>query len=313
MVAMGSSLSDRAWDRDSAVYRVTGVFSVIGGWFFTAFSAFTVAFLMAIFFYFGAMYAIGAMVLVAIYLVYRTHKLHKSKEVSKAEASKDIEKINNENILEECSNSVTILLNQTQLEYKKTISGLASFDLKELKKVVKNVEKIDAKAKSRKNSVTQVIAKLKEDAADTGHYYVQVLDYLREIMHSVNYIVQPVFTHIANNHKELNNPQITELKNLSQHLGNYLTHIAADISVNKFSSQDNIATEQQKLLALVDLFRKNEVKRIKKDSGSTRNSLLFMTILQETKNICLYSFNLYKSERDFVNFANQKKELNKKD
>ncbi len=59
MVAMGTSLSDRAWDRESAVYRVTGVFSVIGGWFFTALSAFTVAFLIALFFYFGNMYAIA--------------------------------------------------------------------------------------------------------------------------------------------------------------------------------------------------------------------------------------------------------------
>ncbi|MBZ0242788.1 MAG: inorganic phosphate transporter, partial [Bacteroidales bacterium] len=80
MVAMGTSLSDRAWDRESAVYRVTGVFSVIGGWFFTALSAFTVAFLVAIFFYYGNMYAIAVMVILAIYLVYRTHKLHTSRE-----------------------------------------------------------------------------------------------------------------------------------------------------------------------------------------------------------------------------------------
>ncbi len=306
MVAMGSSLSDRAWDRESAVYRVTGVFSVIGGWFFTAFSAFTLAFLMAMFFYYGDMYAIGIMVFVAIYLAIRTHKLHKRKEFSKAETVKEVEQINQENILQECAISVTTILNQTQLEYKKTIQALAEFNLRDLKKVVKNVEKIDRKAKTKKNTVTVVIAKLKEDAADTGHYYVQVLDYLRELLHSLSYIVQPVFQHVDNNHKELNNPQLTELKNLSQHLGNYLARISTDIKENQFLMQESIITEQQKILSLIDLFRKNEVKRIKKDAGSTRNSLLFMTILQETKNICLFSLNLYKAQRDFVVYQTQK-------
>lgn len=306
MVAMGSSLSDRAWDRESAVYRVTGVFSVIGGWFFTAFSAFTLAFLMAMFFYYGDMYAIGAMVLLAVYLAVRTHRLHKQKEVSKADSAKEIEQINQENILDECAVSVTTILNQTQLEYKKTIQALAEFSLRDLKKILKNVEKIDRNAKARKNTVTVVIGKLKVDAADTGHYYVQVLDYLRELLHSLNYIVQPVYNHVDNNHKELTNVQLTELKNLSQHLGNYLARISTEIKESQFQLQESIITEQQKILALIDLFRKNEVKRIKKESGSTRNSLLFMTVLQETKNICLFSLNLYKAQRDFVVFQSQK-------
>jgi Na+/phosphate symporter len=306
MVAMGTSLSDRAWDRESAVYRVTGVFSVIGGWFFTALSAFTVAFLIAMFFYFGNMVAIGIMVLVSIYLVYHTHKLHTSREASKAESTKELEQINNENILEQCSISVNIILHQTQLEYKKTIAALTTFDIKALRKIAKTTEKIEKDAKNKKNSVTVVIAKLKEDALESGHYYVQVLDYLREILHSLNFVVKPVYTHIDNNHKELSNAQLSELKVLSQNLGNFLTHITTDIKDGTFANQESIAVEQQKLLNLIDLFRKNEVKRIKKETGSTRNSLLFMTILQETKNICLFSFNLYKSQRDFMLYHAEK-------
>lgn len=306
MVAMGTSLSDRAWDRESAVFRVTGVFSVIGGWFFTALSAFTVSFLIALFFYFGNMYAIGIMVLLSIYLVYRTHKLHTSREAAKAENTKELEQINNENILEQCSKSVNTILYQTQLEYKKTIAALSNFDVKALKKVAKTTEKIEKDAKHKKNSVTVIIAKLKEDALESGHYYVQVLDYLREILHSLNFVVKPVFNHIDNNHKELSSAQLSELKLLSQHLGNFLARITTDIKDGSFANQENIATEQQKLLELIDLFRKNEVKRIKKEAGSTRNSLLFMTILQETKNLGLFSFNLYKSQRDFMLYHTEK-------
>lgn len=306
MVAMGTSLSDRAWDRESAVYRVTGVFSVIGGWFFTALSAFTVAFLIAMFFYFGNMYAIGIMVLISIYLVYRTHKIHTSREASKAESIKELEQINNENILEQCSLSVNNIMHQTQLEYKKTIAALSDFDVKALKNIAKTTEKIEKDAKHKKNSVTVIIAKLKEDALESGHYYVQVLDYLREILHSLNFIVNPVYTHISNNHKEFSNAQLSELKILSQHLGNFFTHITSDIKDGNFSNQENISAEQQKFLNLIDLFRKNEVKRIKKEAGSTRNSLLFMTILQETKNLGLFSFNLYKSQRDFMLYHTEK-------
>jgi len=300
MVAMGTSLSDRAWDRESAVYRVTGVFSVIGGWFFTALSAFTLAFLIALFFYYGNMYAITVMVVLSIYLAYRTHKIHTSREATRAFSEKELQKINNENILEQCTLSVNAIMNQTQLEYKKTIAALVAFDVKTIKKISRSTDKLEKEAKQKKNSVTLIIAKLKEDALESGHYYVQALDYLREILHSLNFIVKPVYTHIDNNHKELGEAQLTELKNLGQHLGNFFTHITNDIHAGQFSNQENIATEQQKLLTLIDLFRKNEVKRIKKESGSTRNSLLFMTILQETKNLCLFSFNLYKAQRDFV-------------
>lgn len=306
MVAMGTSLSDRAWDRESAVYRVTGVFSVIGGWFFTALSAFTVAFLVALFFYYGNMYAIAVMVIIAISLVYRTHKIHSSREATKEANASEMDQINNDNILEQCAISVITIMNQTQLEYKKTIASLIDFDVKELKRISKATDKIEQDAKHKKNSVTQIIAKLKEDALESGHYYVQVLDYLREILHSLNFIVKPVYSHINNNHKEFRTAQLNELKILSQYLGNFFTHITTDIKDANFENQDNIAGEQLKLLNLIDLFRKNEVKRIKKEAGSTRNSLLFMTVLQETKNLCLFSFNLYKSQRDFVSYQSPK-------
>ncbi|MCK4360639.1 MAG: inorganic phosphate transporter, partial [Bacteroidales bacterium] len=73
MVAMGSSLSDKAWDRESAVYRITGVLSVIGGWFFTAISAFTVAFLIVYIIHWGNYISIGILLIIALILIIKTH------------------------------------------------------------------------------------------------------------------------------------------------------------------------------------------------------------------------------------------------
>jgi phosphate/sulfate permease len=304
MVAMGASLSDGAWDRESAVYRVTGVFSVIGGWFFTALSAFTVSFIIALVFFYGEFYAIAGMVALAIYIVYRTHKIHLRQEIKEEEIKRESELVNDENILTSCIGSVTTILNQTQLDYKKAITALNNEDVKALYKIQKSVQKLSKKAKSKKNSVTYIIAKLKEDSIESGHFYVQVLDYLREILHSLSFTVEPAYEHVNNNHKALSQAQQAELKTLSNMLGNYFAHISTDITASNFKNIENIITEQQKVLNVIDLFRKNEVKRIKKESVSTRNSLLFMNILQETKNLYLFALNLYKAQRDFVVYRN---------
>lgn len=300
MVAMGTSLSDRAWGRDSAVFRVTGVFSVIGGWFFTAISAFTMAFLIALLFHFGGIYAITAMILLSVFLMIRTHKAHKKKEKQKEDEASEIDSINGDNIVVQNIQTIVETLQQTQRSYKKSVKSLSEFDEKEMKKTLKEVEAMEQKIKFQKDNITYVIEQLRIDAVDSAHFYVQVLDYLREITHCLHYVISPALRHIMNNHKELSDTQKKELKNLSSELSNYLVKIANEIQNFNFKERDGIADEQQKILSIIELFQKNEIKRVKKEARSTRNSMLFINILQETKNIILHSMNLYKSERDFV-------------
>ncbi len=302
MVAMGTSLADGAWDRDSAVYRITGVFSVIGGWFFTAISAFLISLLLGILFWFGGIYAIVTMILVSVFLVYRTHKLHLNKEKKEEESQREMEHFDAESILDSCTENVNTILSQTQLELKRTINGLAEENIKSLKKTQKNIEKLSLKAKERKNTITVVIGKLKDDALESGHFYVQALDYAREILHALTFVVKPSFDHVNNNHKPLSDAQIGELKQLSQQIGNYLTRIATDIQDQNFANQEALVAEQQNIANIIDLFRKNEVKRIKKETSRTKNTLLFLNVLQESKNIVLFALNLYKAQRDFVGY-----------
>ncbi|MCK9290568.1 MAG: inorganic phosphate transporter [Bacteroidales bacterium] len=307
MVAMGSSLSDGAWDRESAVYRVTGVFSVIGGWFFTAFSAFIIAFGIVFLLYYAGLWAIAPLVLLSFFLMYRTQKSIQNKELLQLDAVKETDEINSENIFQSSSNAVIEILNQVQLEYKMIVRGLSEQSIRSLKATRNNIEDLSQKSKEKKKSVTTIITKLKEDAVESGHFYVQSLDYLREILHCLNFIIQPVYDHVNNNHKPLSEAQLSEMRVLARNMGVFFTHITTEINEGRFINQDNVATEQQKILSIVDLFRKNEVKRIKKDAGSTRNSLLFMNFLQETKSLLLFTFNLYKAQRDFLNYYESKK------
>jgi Na+/phosphate symporter len=300
MVAMGTSLSDGAWDRESAVFRVTGVFSVIGGWFFTALAAFTVSFLLAMFFFKGGFIAVFAMIALAIFTVYRSHKLHMRREVKSEDTKKELNNLTEDSILDICNRNMVDVIDQVVEEYKATVEGLERADISLLKKIKKNIEKLTQKGKEQKNSVTLVIKQMKVDDSEIGPYYVQSLDYAREIIHSLNFFVTPATNHLANNHKPMGIAQIEELKQMSQQLGDFFRLLSLGISTGDFSNQESISARQQIIINMVDLYRKSEVKRIKVETSSTRNSLLYLNLLQETKNLILFSFNLYKAQRDFL-------------
>ncbi len=182
MVAMGSSLSDKAWDRESAVYRITGVLSVIGGWFFTALSAFTVAFLIVYIIHWGAFISIGILLIIALILIIKTHVFHKKREKKSEEYKTTTDEINSKNIFEKCTINVAITLNNAIKIYNETIQALVKEDLKKLKSIKKEIKEINKKAKYLKDNIHNTIIQLQEDSIETGHYYVQVLDFLREIV-----------------------------------------------------------------------------------------------------------------------------------
>ena len=155
MVVMGTSLADGAWGRESAVYRVTGVLSVIGGWFLTALSAFTVSFILALIIYFGKMPAIVILILIAAFVVFRTHILHKKREEKKTAKEKSIhveEKINGKNIVDKCSITVSEILEEVPKTFISVIKGLANEDLKKLRKKSREASILNKKAKFLKDS-----------------------------------------------------------------------------------------------------------------------------------------------------------------
>ncbi len=128
MVAMGTSLADGAWGRENAVYRITGVLAVIGGWFFTAFAAFSISFIVALIINYGGPVAIFILILLAIFLVYRTYrKFNKleSEEKDKDLIHQSVEEIGDENIFDHCSTTVVDVLTDVKDLYVDVIKGLS--------------------------------------------------------------------------------------------------------------------------------------------------------------------------------------------
>ncbi len=305
MVAMGTSLSDKAWGRESAVYRITGVLSVVGGWFFTAFSAFTVAFIIVFIIHWGGFVSIGILLIIIIFLVIRTHAIHKKREKENEEYATTTDDLNSENIFEKCKSNVANTLNKAIYIYNETINSLVNEDLKKLKSINKEINEINKKAKRLKDNIHNTITQLQEDSIETGHYYVQVLDYLREIAHCITFIIQPSYEHINNNHKGLIEVQIEEVNIIRAKLSKLFSDIQEIIQKNKFTEINDIIDKQRNLLTIIEDFRKAQIKRIKNRETGTKNSLLYLGILSETKNLLLNTINLLKAQRDFIIYKNE--------
>lgn len=301
MVAMGSSLADRAWGRESAVYRITGVLSVIGGWFFTALAAFTVAFIVALIIRWGGIIAILVLSSFAAYFVIRTHVLHKRKTENIAEEDTTLDKeLEKEKIIEQCTFNVQKNLLAISKIYGEIIEGLYLEDRKRLRDSDRQVVEINKQSKRMKDNIVGTVKKLKEDALEAGQYYIQVLDYLREMSHALRFISEPSFHHIDNQHKGLKPAQSEELKILNVKITSLFDLINQLLESDDFEKMPDVLESQHELLTMISDYRINQIKRIKRDEVGTKNSILYMGILNESKNFLLQTVNLLKAHRDFI-------------
>ncbi len=299
MVAMGTSLADGAWDRESAVYRITGVVTVIGGWFFTALSAFTISLIIAFIIAKTWIFGIIILVSVAFFVVYRTHILHKKRSDKEEKSIKEFEKNDINTIYDYCSNNITSLIIATIKSYKDTIEGLITEKRKKLKKALTASKELNLESKNQKKKVASAFKDLNEDAFELAHHYSEVVDFAREAMHSLNFIVTPVFNHVDNNHKPLTASQAEALNELIPEVTSYLNLVIKNITDSDFKKADKTVEFSMAVTDKILKIRKKQLKQIKKEHGSTRTNILFLDLLNETKNLILDFNNMYKAFRDF--------------
>ena len=300
MVAMGTSLADRAWSRESAVFRITGVISVIGGWFFTAFIGFSSAFIVAVLFSYGGFYAIFAMIGISIFSMIKTNFLHKKKNEKSTEIN--IDDIKEDNILNKCTSNVISTLSSINDIYDNLILGLENEDRKILKEVKKDTKVINKQSKYLKDNVYKTIKKFDKDSISTSHFYVQVLDYLRETAHCLEYMIKPSIEHVDNDFTRLLDIQFDELKVTSKKLREFYNTIFEVIRKKEYEKVGEIIKLREKLLSEIELNRKVQIKRLKHNEVGGKNSMLYLGLLHETKNLLLHTVNLLKAQRDFDEF-----------
>ena len=307
MVAMGTSLSDRAWDRDSAVFRVSGVMAVIGGWFLTAIVAFTGAGLIALIISLGGKIMIFVFIAFAIFMVLRTHLLFKKRNQNSKTEQEDIIDVKDpyEVIIAKSSKQIVRAIVSSNYIVSVGIDGFLSEDRNKLKLAKKASDDFSKRSKKNKEKVYSTVQILTEGLVDTGHYYVQMMDYKREMAHANHYIIDPIINYTDNNHKPFTTEQGSELATLITQLDNFFNLALHTIKENKFENIDTLIADREKIFDVLSKLEKNQIKRIKNKEVNTRNSLLYFKINAESKNLLLHTVNMLKAQRDFITFTRQ--------
>jgi|TARA_B110000967_G_scaffold161685_1_gene167909 phosphate/sulfate permease len=288
MVAMGTSLADRAWGSESAVYRVAGVLNVIGGWFFTAFIAFIGCGIMAFLINLGGPSAVAILLFLALIILAKNYISHK----------KDVDQVNSEDVLSlaesrsiqgliiESSKNVSKASKKIKNIFINSIDGLATQNLSGLKANKKAVKILSEQIDNLRNDLFYFIKNLDESTIKgASNFYINVLGSLEDIAQSLEYISKITFKHINNNHKALTFNQIRELKEISLQLETLFDRVKFAFSKNNFNEIPNILDIKQILLDSVREKIDNQISRTKSEESSPKNTTLYFSLLTETKDL----------------------------
>ena len=213
MVAMGTSLADRAWGRESAVYRVAGVLNVIGGWFLTALTAFLAAAIVAYLISFD-MVMIPVLLAVVALLIGRNTLIHrrKSNEVKKQVYIQRAELITINGVIEESADHIAGVATRVNKLYTNVVNDLSNHDLNKLRKTDKHVGKLNDEIDNLKDGVFYFIKSLDETSVEASRFYIMVLGYLQDVAQSISYISRASYKHVNNNHKNLKKGTVKRFK-----------------------------------------------------------------------------------------------------
>ncbi|MFC7357824.1 anion permease [Jejudonia soesokkakensis] len=294
MVAMGTSLADRAWGRESAVYRVAGVLNVIGGWFFTAFSAFVAAGTLAYIIYLGKGTAIAILLLLAIGLLIRNYLSHKKKGVAKLDTTglKKTESNTVQGIIEESADNIINVVTRTNKIYSDMLRGLAVQDTGKLKKSKKGVKKLNDEIDELRDNIFYFIKDLDEKSVRGSNFYIIILGYLQDVAQSLEFISKASYKHVNNNHKPLRFNQIKDLQEIDQSLDALLEEIETIFKKREFEKIGTVLNKKEELFQYVSEKIEKQISRTRTEESSPKNTTLYFSLLLETKDLVTALMNL---------------------
>ena len=296
MVAMGSSLADRAWGRESAVYRISGVMTVIAGWFITALGGFFIALVVGFALIYGGTPVFIIITILCGWMLIHSNFLKKDK--TNAAERQQIK--TNEDIIADLRDEVCSTMESATKIYDRTLIAVFKENRKVLRDMVKESNDLFYRSRERKYSLLPTLKKLQGEDVNTAHYYVQVVDYLNEMTKALMHITRPAFEHIDNNHEGMSMDQTRDLMSINDDVESIYRRINQMLREGDFSEIETVLTMRDQLFESIADAIKSELTRINEAKSNTKASMLYLTILTETKNMVLQSRNLLKSQQYFL-------------
>ncbi len=294
MVAMGTSLADRAWGAESAVYRVAGVLNVIGGWFLTAITAFTAASIFAYLMYLGGHYAIIGLFFFAILMLVRNY-LSSKKKNKEAQLEEDLQKAESQTIsgiIEESADNIAKTVSRTNKIYSNVLKGLAKGKVGSLKKSRAGVEKLNDEIDELRGNIFYFIKNLEETSVRGSNFYIEILGFLEDITQSLEYIAKASYKHVNNNHKPLRFNQIRDLQEIDQKLDEFLTATQVAFKERNYAQIGELLGQKETLYNSVTEKIQKQVARTRTEESSPKNTTLYFGLLLETKDLIEEIMNL---------------------
>lgn len=286
MVAMGTSLADRAWGRESAVYRVAGVVSVIGGWFLTALAALAASGIVVFLIQWDKVTMIPILLLLTVVLLVRNFISHKNKttridpkQLKKSESSTV------QGIISESADNIVNVISRTTKIYANFLEGLSTQNSDLLKKSKKGVAKLDGEIDELRDNIFFFIKNLDETSVRGSNFYITILAYLTDIAQSLDFISKKSYKHVNNQHQKLKFNQFKDLKEIEDRLSLLYKEIIDVFLSRKFERISFIIAQKEELVAFISEKINAQINRTRTEESSPKNTTLYFNILLETKDL----------------------------
>lgn len=308
MVAMGSSLADKAWGRESAVFRITGVISVIGGWFITAGAAFILCFLVALAMSLGGLTMASILIALSIVLLVRSNIKYKKKQ---AEEKGDV--VFNQMITSEDNAETLRLLTQhirqgqsrfldfVNVNYLNVTEGFISEDLSRLQKAESAMRKERQELKQRRRKEMLGLRRIVPGVAiEKSTWFHLGVNSCEDMLYSLRRICDPCEEHIDNSFVPLEKDRIKEFLPLRDTLLYLLKRAVVVISTENYTDSDKLREQCEEFKSCLSSTRQGQIERMQTSKENITVSYVYLNLLQETHEIASSLQHLLRASKHFA-------------
>ena len=308
MVAMGTSLADRAWGRETAVYRITGVLSVIGGWFITAGAAFTISAIVVLIMYYGGFIAMFAMIGLVIFLLIRSERMYSKKQKNEKAndtifkqllASQDL-KERWSLLRQHVNNNHVDMFDFIMATYTQITDGFINEDIKSLRKaMVRTGEEKQALKKMRRKEIIGLRRIDKFAAIEKNTWFHLGSNSCEQMLYCMKRICEPCKEHVDNNFKPLSERARNEFIPVRDEMIALMTQARDVIISGDYDKADAILKEGDGLKVKISTLRRHQMNRIHDESVNVKTALVYLNILQESQELVSSWRHLLRASRMF--------------
>lgn len=306
MVAMGSSLADRAWGRETAVYRLTGVITVIGGWFITAGAAFIMSFTIATLNHFGGFVAMLILIgILAAVLINNNKKFNKQQEENVDTLFRQLVRCHDKQqtwqlLIKHVSQTQSELIDFAQKALNGIVNGMMNEDVRSLRQASHAIE--DEKGKWKRYRRKEILGMRKIDymlAVEKNTWFHLGCNNSTQIIYCLKRMLEPVMEHVDNNFNPLPDNYKSELDPLLNDVCNYLERTKGMISSGDFNTADELLVEGNAIKSRISQIRHQQQDRMQREDSNIKVSLLYLNTLQEMQELISMMRHLLRASKRF--------------